>query len=855
MPGAVFRPRQEKKLNYLGSPSVSERGMNLRLAIRRLVKTPFVSLVAIVSLALGIGANAAIFSLFDQILLRPLAVVRPSELVNLAAPGPKPGSNSCGQAGSCQEIFSYPMFRDIERLQTVFTGVAAHVGFGANLAYRGQTLNGQGMLVSGSYFPVLGLQPALGRLLTADDDRNVANHFVTVLSYHYWTGTLGSNPAVLNDTIIVNGQALTVVGVAPRGFSGTTLGSEPKVFVPLTMRGLMLPGWKGFEDRQTYWAYLFARLKPGVKLEQARASLNGLYRPIITDVEAPLQKGLSDQTLAKFKAKVIEVERGSRGQSSVHREAKTPLLFLLTVTGIVLLIACANIANLLLARGAGRATEMAIRLSLGAKRRQLLGQLLTESCVLAVLGGAAGLVVARWTMSLVASLLPPEATTTLQFELQGRIVLFAALLSVATGIIFGMFPAWHSTRPDLVSAIKAQAGQPSGARGAARFRTSLVTAQIALSTALLMCAGLFVKSLSNVSRVDLGIKTDNVIVFGVSPGLNGYTPERSKAFYQRLEQELGTIPGATGVTMARIALLAGNNSGTNVSVEGFTSGPDTDTDANYNEIGTGYFRTLGVPLIAGREFTPADSETAPKVAIVNEAFAKKFNLGRDAVGKHMARGKGKLDIEIVGLVQNAKYSEVKQEVPALFFSPYRQSTRVGSINIYVRGAGDPAPMLRSVPAVVARLDPNLPIEDLKTLPQQVRENVFLDRMISTLSGAFAFLATLLAAVGLYGVLAYTVSQRTREIGLRMALGADSARIRRLILKQVGWMTLIGAVAGVAGAYYLGKAAASLLFQLQPYDPLVIVSSVVLLTLVALGAGFIPAYRASRVHPMQALRYE
>jgi putative ABC transport system permease protein len=814
-----------------------------------------VSLVAIVSLALGIGANAAIFSLYDQTLLRPLPVVRPSELVNLSAPGPKPGSNSCGQAGSCQEIFSYSMFRDIERLQTVFTGVAAHVGFGANIAYRGQTLNGQGMLVSGSYFPVLGLQPALGRLFSADDDRNIGGHFVTVLSHDYWTTTLGSNPAVLNDTIIVNGQALTVVGVAPRGFFGTTLGSEPKVFVPLTMRGLMLPGWKGFEDRQAYWAYLFARLKPGVTIEQARASLNGLYRPIITDVEAPLQKGMSDQTMAKFKAKVIEVEGGSRGQSSVHHEAKTPMMFLMTVTGIVLLIACANIANLLLARGAGRSTEMAIRLSLGASRRQLLVQLLTESSVLAVLGGIAGLVVARWTLALLASLLPPDAVNTLQFGLQGRIVLFAAALSLATGFIFGLFPAWHSTKPDLVSAIKAQAGQPSGARAAARFRTSLVTAQIALSMALLMCAGLFVKSLMNVSRVDLGIKVDNVIVFGVSPGLNGYTPERSKALYERLEQELGSIPGATGVAIARIALLAGSNSGTNVSVEGFSRGPDIDTDSNYNEISPGYFRTLGVPLIAGREFTATDSETAPKVAIVNEAFAKKFNLGRDAVGKHMARGAGKLDIEIVGLVQNAKYSEVKQEVPPLFFAPYRQSSRVGSMNIYVRGAGDPAPLLRSVPPVVARLDPNLPIEDLKTLPQQVRENVFLDRMVSTLSASFALLATILAAVGLYGVLAYTVSQRTREIGLRMALGADSARVRRMIMTQVGWMTLIGTGGGVAGAYYLGRAAASLLFQLQPYDPTVIVSSVAMLALVAFGAGYIPAYRASRVQPMQALRYE
>ena len=830
--------------------------MNLKLAFRRLLKTPFVSLVAIVSLALGIGANAAIFSLYDQTLLRPLPVVRPVELVNLSAPGPKPGSTSCNQAGSCDEVFSYPMFRDLERLQTVFTGLAAHVSFGANLAYRGQTMNSQGMLVSGSYFPVLGLQPALGRLLTPDDDRNIGNHFVTVLSHDYWTTRLGANPAVLNETIIVNGQALTIVGVAPRGFASTTLGSEPKVFVPLTMRAQMTPGWKGFDNRQSYWAYLFGRLRPGVSIEQARAGLNSVYQPIINDVEAPLQKAMSDQTLARFKAKTIGVEAGGRGQSSIHREARTPLLFLMAVTGIVLLIACANIANLLLARGAGRATEMAVRLSLGASRRQLLVQLLAESCVLAVLGGIAGLVVARLTLSLVASLLPPEAVRTLEFNLQGRIVLFAAGVSLATGFIFGLFPAWHSTKPDLVSAIKAQAGQPSGARGAARFRSSLVTAQIALSMALLMCAGLFVKSLMNVSRVDLGLKIDNVVTFGISPGLSGYEPARAKSLFERAEQELAAVPGVTGVATARVPLLAGNNWGNDVSVEGFTRGPDTDAGSRYNEINPGYFRTLGVPLLAGREFAPSDVEKSPKVAIVNEAFTKKFNLGRDAVGKHMAQGnKGPLDIEIVAVVQNAKYSDVKDEVPPLFFRPYLQSERVGAMTFYVRTSGDPAQLLRAIPSVVARLDPNLPVEDLKTMPQQVRENVFLDRMVSTLSAAFALLATVLAAVGLYGVLAYTVSQRTREIGLRMALGADGSRVRGMILKQVAWMTLVGGLVGVAGAYYLGRAASSLLYELKPYDPVVVGVSIALLTLVAFGAGYIPAYRASRVHPMQALRYE
>ncbi len=829
---------------------------NLRLAFRRLARAPFVSLVAIVSLALGIGANAAIFSLFEQTLLRPLPVADPGRLVNLSAPGPKPGSQSCGQAGDCEVVFSYPMFRDLEREQQVFTGIAGHVLFGANLAYQGQTSSGQGTMVSGSYFPVLGVRPALGRLLDENDDKNIGSHFVTVLSHAYWTSRLGGSDAVLNSTIIINGQAMTIVGVAPRDFSGTTLGADPDVYVPVTMRERLIPAWKGLDQRQSYWLYLFARLKPGVSIDQARTAMNVPYRAILNDVEAPLQKGMSDATMARFRSKQIELAAGSKGQSSVHAEAKTPLTLLFTITGVVLLIACANIANLLLARAAARSTEMAVRLSIGASRWHLLAQLLTESLVLAVLGGAAGLVVARWTLMLIGSLLPPEVTSSLSFEIQPAIIGFTAALSVVTGLLFGIFPALHSTRPDLVSTLKAQAGQPSGARGAARFRSGLVIAQITLSMALLASAGLFVRSLQNVARVDLGVKIDNVVTFGISPDLNGYTFERARQLFQRAEAEMAAVPGVTGVATSMVPLLAGSNWGSDVSVQGFERGPDTDANSRYNEIGSGYFRTLGVPVMSGREFTDADGSGAPKVVIVNEAFAKKFNLGRDAVGKRMSSGRSKeLDREIVGVVQNAAYSSVKQDVPPLFFTPYRQDEEIGSLYFYVRTSLDPEQMLRTLPTVMARLDPNLPLEDLKTMPQQVKENVFMDRMISTLSAAFALLATILAAVGLYGVLAYTVAQRTREFGLRMALGADGARVRRMVLGQVARMTIVGAILGLAGAYYVGSAARSLLFEVRGNDPAVYAASVVLLAIVALTAGFIPALRASRVEPMQALRYE
>jgi len=829
---------------------------NLKLAFRRLLKTPFVTAVAIVSLALGIGANAAIFSLFDQTLLRAIPVPRPDELVNLAAPGPKPGSTSCNQAGACTDVFSYPMFRDLEKAQQVFTGLAAHVSFEANLAIRSETMNSELMLVSGSYFPVLGLRPEIGRLLDERDDQTIGGHFVAVLSHGFWTSHLGASPSVLNETIIVNGQSMTIVGVAPRGFKGTVLGSDPAVFVPVTMRAQVVPGRKDFDNRRGYWAYLFGRLKPGVTLDQARAQLGGQYTSIINTVEAPLQKGMSEQTMQRFRAKVLEITEGRRGQSSVHTEARIPMLLLLTVTGIVLLIACANIANLLLARAAGRSTEMAVRLSIGASRWQLLRQLLMESCLLAVLGGVAGLLVSRWTLAYIATLLPPEAATIIDFHLQTRVVLFAGVVALATGVLFGIFPALHSTRADLVTTLKAQAGQPSGARGAAWFRRILVTSQITLSMALLICAGLFVKSLAKISHVDLGIKVDHVVTFAISPSLSGYDTERSRTFYKRLEEEFAGAPGVTGVGAAMVPLLAGSSWGNDVSVEGFEKGPDTDAGSRVNVVSPGYFRTLGVPLMAGRDFTAADGKEAPKVAIVNEAFANKFNLGRNAVEKHMGTGSDqKLEIEIVGVVQNAKYSDVKQQVPPLFFRPYPQAERVDGMSFYVRTATDPEAFVRTIAVIVARLDPTLPVEDAKTMTQQVRDNVFLDRMISTLAAAFALLATILASVGLYGVLAYTVTQRTREIGLRMALGANGSRVRRLVLSQVAWMTVVGAAFGIAVAYWLGRLAKSQLFEMEGFDPAVFAGASVALVFVAFLAGIIPAYRASRVDPMTALRYE
>lgn len=828
-----------------------------KFAVRTLRRSPFVTIISLISVGLGIGANAAIFSLFNYILIRPLPVREPNRLVNLGAPGPKPGLLSCSRAGYCDDVFSYPMFRDLEAVQTVFTGIAAHRLFSVNLAYRGTTLSAEGLLVSGSYFPVLGLHPALGRLLSSVDDRAIGQSLVVVLSHDFWRTRFSADPNVINEKLIVNGQSLTIVGVAPPSFNGTTLGLKPYVFVPVTLGALMQPNFYDFAGRLEYWAYLFARLKPGVSLEQARAGINPQYRAIINDVEAPLQPPTTQELAKEFRARTVSIENGSHGQSLIHREAAVPLTFLFGVTAFVLLIACANIANLLLARGAARSAEMALRLSIGASRRQLIAQLLVESTLLAILGGTAGILVARWTLGVMISMLPSEMASSIPLTINESVLLFAALLTLGTGFLLGLYPALHSSRPDLMSALKAQAGQSGNTRSASRFRMTLATAQIALSVALLVGAGLFTKSLLNVSRVDLGFNIDNLVTFRVSPQFNGYSAERSRTLFAQLENELAALPGITGVTASTVPILSGSDDYSYVVVEGMPAGgPNEDSVSLLNQIGAGYFQTMGIPVIAGREFTPVDALGAPKRAIVNEAFARKFNRGVNPVGKRMGSEFGSPpDTEIVGLVKDAKYNTAKYEVPPLYFRPYRQNSSLGRITFYVRSALTPEKVVIEIPKLVARLDANLPVESLRTMSQQLSDNVFVDRFISTLSMAFAILATLLAAVGIYGVLAYTVEQRRREIGVRMALGAAPNTVLGMVMRRIGLMTLTGGVIGFLAGLFIGRFAENLLYELHGRDPIVLVSATLAVTVVALAAGLIPAHRASRIDPMQALRHE
>jgi len=832
----------------------------LKYAARQLVRQPVLTVIVIAMLAIGIGATTAMFSWVNALLLQSLPAPAAEQLVNLGAPGPKPGSHSCSFSGDCEQVFSYPMFRDLEAQQTVFTGMAGHAFFRANLAYEGRTLASGGTLVTGQYFNVLGLTPALGRFISPADEPAVGESAVVVLSHEYWQSGFGGAADVIGQTLTVNGHALTIIGVAPDGFSGTTIGAKPTVFVPMTLRWLMQPTIAaGPESRLAYWMYVFARLRPGVSLEQARAGINSLYGGILNEVEAPLNDFLPPNVMELFRERQITVAPGARGQSEIPNDAQEPLTLLLGLTGLVLLIVCVNIANLLLARGASRTGEFAIRASLGAGRRNLLAQSLTEATLLAAIGGVCSLPVAHALLAGIRAMLPTvDVGAGFDIELNATALVFAGSATIATVLLFGILPALKAMQVSPGSVVKGQAAQAAASHAMSRFRSTLAGAQIAFSMLLLALAGMFAQSLANVSAIDLGLDVESVVAFNVSPRLSGYDNARATAVYDRIEDALGNEPGILRVTSARVPIIANNNSRNSLTVAGFDAEPTDDTTASLNEVSASYFATLGIPLLAGRALEPTDSAGRPRVAVVNQSFLEKFDLGMDAVGTRFAQGSGDgtvPDIEIVGIVADSRYSSVKAEIPPQYFLSRHQNDNIGTLTFYVRGATNAEALYATVRRVVGSIDASLPVGSLMTMEQTVDDNLFLDRMVAIFSAAFAAVATLLAAVGLYGVLAYGVAQRTRELGVRLALGATPSRLRAMVLKQVGLIALIAIPAGLVAAVFTGRLAASLLFGLSPADPAVLTGAAAILICCVAAAGILPARRAARVEPMAALRYD
>jgi predicted permease len=829
----------------------------IRQAVRQLRRRPGFSAVVIAMLAIGIGATTAMFSMFHQVLLANLPVDEPDALVNFGAPGPKFGGTTCTMAGTCEEIFSYPMFRDLEARQTVLSELVGHYETFTNLSFHNRTEATRAALVSGAYFGALRVQPAAGRMLGPEDDAQVGESAVAVLSYDYWQNSAGGEPGVIGQTIVVNGEPLTIVGVAPQGFHGTTAGWTPSVYVPLTMRWRMesnVP--RSDENRLAYWVYLFGRLKPGVTLEQARASLDTLYSGILNEVDAPLNGALGPEALEKFRARRLTVEPGAHGQSIISSIAGPPFAMLLGVAAAVLAIVCVNVANLMLARNAARTAEMAIRSSLGASRFQLVRDLLLESAALAMLGGLASVPVALATLRGVVALVPWQLAGQVTLELSPAAMVFAAAASLGTVLMFALLPALRSSVVDPGAAMKGQGWHAAGARGMTRFGGTLAIVQIACSMMLLVFAGLFAKSLANLARADLGMNVDSLVTFTVSPRRNGYDDTRAMQFFDDLERGLAAQPGVTGVASSMVPLISFAMWGDKVKIEDRDPGPAADLWANTNQVSDEFFRTLAIPLRTGRPFTAADGLGAPLVALVNESFVRKFRLEDGAVGKRFTlEQRPGSSLEIVGVVADAKYASVKAETPPQFIVPRRQNENLGALSFYVRASSSPDEVMRMIRRVVAAADPNLPVMDFMTMDKVVESNLFTDRLIATLATGFAALATLLAATGLYGVLAYGVAQRTRELGLRLALGATAGGLRSMVLRQVAKIALIGMPIGLALGVALGQAAKALLYGMSGYDPVVLGAAVGVLAGVVLAAGYLPARRASGVAPMEALRYE
>ena len=835
---------------------MDELRQDLRYALRTLAGKPGFTLVVILTLALGIGANTAIFTLMDQVLFRLLPVKEPDRLVVVDAPGPSSGTTH--NHSETLTPLSHPMFIELRDKSGAFEGALAEYTAPLHVTVGAQTDQVDGVLVSGTFFGVLGLRPAAGRLLNEDDDRTPGAHPVVVLGHGFWTRRFAADPRVVGQSVLVNGHPMTVVGVAPPGFHGIEVGESADVYVPLMMLPQVIPTWnRGLGDWRVRWLTVMARLKDGLTRDEAAARANVLYSQLLQE-DAQRIETKSERFRTAFLKKRLELLPGGRGISGLRDQSKTPLLLLMGMVGLVLLIACANVANLLLARASSRQKEVALRLALGASRARLVRQLLMECLVLAVAGGMLGIAISLWTADLLLRALPFEAAArVLSPDPDLRVALFALTLSLATGVVFGLVPALQSTRPDLAPTLKNESGTLMGGSAPFRFRKGLVVAQVALSLLLLIGAGLFTRSLMNLRHLNPGFEPQHVIAFSVDPSLSGYEPERRLTFFKDVQEEVAAEPGVRSVSMAEVPLMTNSDMSHTVSVDGYEAKEGENMNPNFNEVGPGFFATMGIPLLAGRDFIEMDRIGSHRVAIVNESFARYFFGDKDALGRHFVenRFKGTPDpeTEIVGVVKDTRAGSLREEQRRFVYVPYTQEKGIGEMTFYARTTLDPAALAPRIRAIVRRVDPTLPVTGLKTMSAQIGESLFVERLVAALSAAFGLLATLLAAMGLYGVMSYAVSLRTREIGIRVALGADRKSVLLMVLREVAVLALAGVAIGLPGGYGLGRLVEAQLFGLTARDPFTFAVATVTLLATALLAGYLPALRATRVQPMEALR--
>jgi predicted permease len=830
---------QELHREQRGLPMLETLLQDMRFGLRMLRKNPGFSFVAILTLALGIGANTAIFGVVDRLLVRALPVNEPQQLVNLTGRDEKGGEDTS---------FSYPIYADYRDQNEVFAGLLAFSETPLNCSEGGSPERILGVLVSGNFFDVLGVTPALGRTFLPEEDHTPGAHPVAVVSYGLWRRKFGADPKLVGRTITLNTHRFTVIGVAPAEFRGLRRGLSPDVYVPIQMIAQAWPGREArhLQSRGFSWLNLMGRLKPGVSRAQAEASMSALSSRI-------------EKAHPNFTWPMIALADGSQGETGIISDWRTPLRLLLAMVALVLLIACVNIANLLLARAQTRSREMAVRLAVGASRARLIRQLLAESLLLSLAGGLLGLLMAVWISGLLAKYSPPAGSSApplLAAGLDGRALAFTLALSLLTSLLFGLAPALQASRPNLTLALKEETGGIGGWR--LRRGGALVVGQIALSMILLISAGLCVRSLQKLQQIDTGFEAAQVLVMDIDLSLSGYTEEQGGRFYANLLERMAALPGVETASVGRIVPLGGNGMRLSVDIEGYTPPDGKPVNLDMNLVGPQYCATLKLPLLAGRDFTSADNRGTPRVVIINQAAARAYWPNQNPLGKYLsmsAPGEGvPQPVEIIGIVGDSRYRSLTESFRPGILLPSWQNYRP-DLSLFLRSAGNPTTLVETARRELSALDPQLPITQIRTLAEQRRDSLYSQRATALLLVSFGGLALLLVALGMYGVMAYAVTQRTREMGIRLALGAQSGNVRALILRQGAWLIVAGLAMGGGGAWATTRGLKSFLYEVSATDPVTFVVVTALLCAAALLACWIPARRATKVDPLIALRQE
>ena len=841
-----------------GWTSLERLGQDLRYAVRMMRQSPGFTLVAVLSLALGIGGNTAIFSLMNAVMLRSLPVQQPDRLL-LFGKGRWSGITD-GLPDRSWQLFSYPFYRDVQRQSEVFAGVAAMMSLPNDArAVVGGSREQESVharLVSGTYFDVLGVKPAAGRTFTDAEDQAPGAHPVAVVSYSWWQRRFARDPSLLGKTLSIGATDYTIVGVAPPEFFGTSVGESPDLWVPLAMNAQLPPAWggdKAMRDPLFQSLYILARLKPGVTAAQASAQVNLLFKQ---NLRAIVGSHPSEKNLNKIRRAAIELTPGGRGLSQIRAQFSESLWLLMAAVGLVLLIACANIANLLLARAASRQREIAIRLSVGADRLRLIRQMLTESVLLALLGGVAGVAFATWAGGLLVRMVSTGAETLpLNVAPDARVLLFTTLLSVATGILFGLAPALRATRVDLSSALK-DARSSGLARSRNMLAKALIVSQVSLSAMLLIGAGLFVRSLVNLRNVDTGFNKENVLVVGLDTASVGYKEDdpRLTNLYRQVEQRIAEAPGVRSASFSMFTFQMGAWT-TDAYANGRAALPDNQRDIHGNVVGPAFFSTMGLPVTLGRAFSTSDTAQSARVAIINETMARRFFPGGSPIGLRFGFSPDhSSEFEVVGVVKDAKYESLREHPTPMAFYPDSQHVQfLGALT--VRYAGDSRAIVPAIRQAVAQVNANLPVAEVHTLADQVDSSLVGDKLIARLSTFFGLLALSLASIGIYGVLSHAVARRTSEVGLRMALGSPRSSVVWLVLRDVLVLVAAGLAIGVPAALASQPLVSGLLYGLPGVDPISVAAAMAVLAAVAGLAAYLPARRASRVDPATALRYE